>query len=111
MLRVSKFVDLAEKCSNVTRWLQETHELQKKQAWYQQNQVSMQKDDEEAYLAYCSEAMFRINILELRLNRCARVWEAGSRAVVLTNNLILSISFLHVMLQPAALSVEILHVF
>ena len=49
--------------------LQETHELQKKQAWYQQNQVSMQKDDEEAYLAYCSEAMFRINILELRLNR------------------------------------------
>ena len=48
---------------------QETHELQRKQAWYQQNQVSMQKDDEEEYLNYCSEAMFRIHILELRLNR------------------------------------------
>ena len=49
--------------------MQETQELQKKQAWYQQNQVSMQKDDEEEYLNYCSEAMFRIHILELRLNR------------------------------------------
>ena len=49
--------------------LKETAELQKKQAWYQQNQVSMQKDDEEEYLTYCSEAMFRIHILELRLNR------------------------------------------
>lgn len=49
--------------------VQETNELQKKQAWYQQNQVSMQKDDEEEYLNYCSEAMFRIHILELRLNR------------------------------------------
>ena len=49
--------------------LQETQELQKKQAWYQQNQVSMSKDDEEDYLNYCSEAMFRIHILELRLNR------------------------------------------
>lgn len=49
--------------------LQETAELQKKQAWYQQNQVSMQKDDEEEYLSYCSEAMFRIHILELRLQR------------------------------------------
>jgi hypothetical protein len=29
----------------------------------------MQKEDEEEYLAYCSDAMFRIHILELRLNR------------------------------------------
>ncbi len=29
----------------------------------------MLKDDEEEYLNYCGEAMFRINILELRLNR------------------------------------------
>ena len=29
----------------------------------------MHKDDEEEYLAFCSEAMFRIHILELRLNR------------------------------------------
>ncbi|GFR82652.1 dynein regulatory complex subunit 7-like [Elysia marginata] len=51
------------------RFEKETQELQKKQAWYQQNQVSMSKDDEEEYLNYCSEAMFRIHILELRLNR------------------------------------------
>ncbi|KAL8615670.1 hypothetical protein ACOMHN_034820 [Nucella lapillus] len=51
------------------RFEKETQELQKKQAWYQQNQVSMSKDDEEDYLNYCSEAMFRIHILELRLNR------------------------------------------
>ncbi|KAK7103521.1 dynein regulatory complex subunit 7-like [Littorina saxatilis] len=51
------------------RFEKETTELQKKQAWYQQNQVSMSKDDEEDYLNYCSEAMFRIHILELRLNR------------------------------------------
>jgi len=52
-----------------SRFERETQELQKKQAWYQQNQVSMQKDDEEEYLNYCSEAMFRIHILEVRLNR------------------------------------------
>ncbi|XP_077994789.1 dynein regulatory complex subunit 7-like [Glandiceps talaboti] len=51
------------------RFEKETTELQKKQHWYQQNQVSMNKEDEEEYLNYCSEAMFRIHILELRLNR------------------------------------------
>jgi hypothetical protein len=50
-------------------FVQETQELQKKQAWYQQNQVSMQKADEQQYLSYCSEAMFRIHILEQRLSR------------------------------------------
>ena len=29
----------------------------------------MSKEDEEEYLNFCSEAMFRIHILELRLNR------------------------------------------
>ncbi|XP_071962166.1 dynein regulatory complex subunit 7-like [Antedon mediterranea] len=51
------------------RFEKETAELQKKQQWYQQNQVNMLKEDEEEYLEYCSEAMFRIHILELRLNR------------------------------------------
>ncbi|XP_072168175.1 dynein regulatory complex subunit 7-like [Diadema setosum] len=51
------------------RFEKETVELQKKQQWYQQNQINMQKEDEEEYLEYCSEAMFRIHILELRLNR------------------------------------------
>ncbi|XP_025037492.2 dynein regulatory complex subunit 7 isoform X1 [Pelodiscus sinensis] len=48
---------------------QETQELQKKQQWYQQNQLSMTLEDEDAYLTYCSDAMFRIHILEIRLNR------------------------------------------
>ncbi|KAH3848102.1 hypothetical protein DPMN_090451, partial [Dreissena polymorpha] len=51
------------------RFEKETQKLQKEQAWYQQHQVNMTKDDEETYLEYCSQAMFRIHILELRLNR------------------------------------------
>jgi len=31
--------------------------------------MNMTKEDEEDYLNFCSEAMFRIHILELRLNR------------------------------------------
>jgi len=52
-----------------SRFERETSELQRKQQWYQQNQVSMLKEDEDEYLSYCAEAMFRIHILELRLNR------------------------------------------
>ncbi|OAF65108.1 hypothetical protein A3Q56_07177, partial [Intoshia linei] len=52
-----------------SRYEKETKNLQKKQSWYQQNQISMQKDDEINYLNYCSEAMFRIRILETRLAR------------------------------------------
>lgn len=48
---------------------QETQELQKKQQWYQENQVTMTTEDEDLYLSYCSQAMFRIRILEQRLNR------------------------------------------
>ncbi|XP_063801875.1 dynein regulatory complex subunit 7 isoform X2 [Pseudophryne corroboree] len=51
------------------RFEKETQELQKKQQWYQQNQLSMCKEDEDTYMEYCSEAMFRIQILETRLNR------------------------------------------
>jgi hypothetical protein len=29
----------------------------------------MSREDEQVYLEYCAEAMFRIHILELRLNR------------------------------------------
>lgn len=43
--------------------------MQKKQQWYQANQINMSREDEQEYLEYCSEAMFRIHILELRLNR------------------------------------------
>jgi len=48
---------------------QETQELQKKQAWYQQHQISIHKADEQDYLSYCNDAMFRIRIQEQRLNR------------------------------------------
>ncbi|XP_061449711.1 dynein regulatory complex subunit 7 isoform X2 [Rhineura floridana] len=51
------------------RFEKETQELQKKQQWYQQNQLNMTLEDEDAYLNYCSDAMFRIRILELRLSR------------------------------------------
>lgn len=43
--------------------------MQKKQQWYQANQINMSREDEQEYLEYCSDALFRIHILELRLNR------------------------------------------
>ena len=43
--------------------------MQAKQQWYQANQINMSREDEQVYLEYCAEAMFRIHILELRLNR------------------------------------------
>uniref|UniRef100_A0A2K5S8Y7 Dynein regulatory complex subunit 7 n=1 Tax=Cebus imitator TaxID=2715852 RepID=A0A2K5S8Y7_CEBIM len=51
------------------RFEKETQELQKKQQWYQENQVTLTPEDEDQYLSYCSQAMFRIRILEQRLNR------------------------------------------
>jgi len=49
--------------------LKESNEMQEKQQWYQRNQLNMSREDEQEYLEYCAEAMFRIHILELRLNR------------------------------------------
>ncbi|XP_032280441.1 dynein regulatory complex subunit 7 isoform X2 [Halichoerus grypus] len=51
------------------RFEKETQELQKQQQWYQENQVTLTAEDEDWYLSYCSQAMFRIRILEQRLNR------------------------------------------
>lgn len=51
------------------RFEKETQQLQFKQNWYQQNQTTMTKEEEEEYVSYCSEAMFKIHILEERLNR------------------------------------------
>ncbi|XP_053487265.1 dynein regulatory complex subunit 7 isoform X3 [Ictalurus furcatus] len=50
------------------RFEKETKMLLQKQQWYQKNQFTFTKQDEEAYLAYCSEAMFRIKVLKLRLS-------------------------------------------
>ncbi|CAI9616551.1 unnamed protein product [Staurois parvus] len=51
------------------RFEKETQELQKKQQWYQENQTSMTQEVQDTYTEYCSEAMFRIQILEARLTR------------------------------------------
>ena len=36
--------------------------------------MNLTKEDEEDYLNFCSEAMFRIHILELRLNRFVKMF-------------------------------------
>ncbi|THD22374.1 Coiled-coil domain-containing protein lobo [Fasciola hepatica] len=51
------------------RFERETEKLQKKQQWYQLNQISMSKEDEQEYLQYCNDAAFRITTLEAMLSR------------------------------------------
>jgi len=53
---------------------QETAELARRQAWYQVHQISMKKSDEQEYLSYCDDALFRIRILEQRLTRSAALY-------------------------------------
>ncbi|XP_040185178.1 dynein regulatory complex subunit 7 isoform X1 [Rana temporaria] len=61
---------LIEKANLIqARFEKETQELQKKQQWYQENQTSMTQEVQDTYTEYCSEAMFRIQILEARLTR------------------------------------------
>lgn len=61
---------LLEKANLIQRRFEkETSELLKKQEWYQKNQISMQKEDEDEYSNYVEGALFRIHILEVRLNR------------------------------------------
>ena len=52
-----------------TKYEKERKSLESKQSWYQSNQVTLSKHDEEEYLAFCSEAMFKIHTLEQRLNK------------------------------------------
>ncbi|KAG1938213.1 dynein regulatory complex subunit 7 isoform X2 [Pimephales promelas] len=61
---------LDNKTSSIqSRIEKETEELQKKQQWFQKNQLNLTSKDEEDYQAYCSEAKFRIHILKMRLSR------------------------------------------
>jgi len=61
---------LIEKANLIqSRFDQETDELQQRQLWYQQNQTTLEANEEAEYVAYCNDAMFRIHILEQRLNR------------------------------------------
>jgi len=53
----------------------------------------MTKEDEEEYLNYCSEAMFRIHILEQRLNRYCNFTDLTY--VLIRSLVITSIIFLH----------------
>ncbi|KAM8799435.1 dynein regulatory complex subunit 7 [Eudromia elegans] len=47
----------------------EIEELQKKDRWYQENQNQLSMEEEADFLAHCSETMFRIRVLALRLKR------------------------------------------
>ncbi|KAF5395666.1 Dynein regulatory complex subunit 7 [Paragonimus heterotremus] len=49
------------------RFERETDKLQKKQQWYQLNQINLTKDDEQEYLQFCNDATFRITTLETML--------------------------------------------
>lgn len=50
-------------------FVQEAEELQRKHLWYKQKQTTITKEEEDEYVSYCSDAMFRIHILEQRLSR------------------------------------------
>lgn len=47
----------------------ESAKLKARQLEYQNRQTSMPKEEEEAYRQFCSDAMFRISILKMRLDR------------------------------------------
>ena len=46
----------------------ETEALSRKQAWYKANQDSITRESEANYTAFCNDSLFRIHILEQRLN-------------------------------------------
>ncbi|NXX98916.1 DRC7 protein, partial [Centropus bengalensis] len=51
------------------RYEKAVKELREKEQWFQKNQSRLSAEEEENFLAYCSEAMFRIRITVQRLNR------------------------------------------
>lgn len=51
------------------RFEAEVSALQRKQQWFQLNQINLTKDDETAYLQYCNDAVFKITTLETMLMR------------------------------------------
>ncbi|NXQ95038.1 DRC7 protein, partial [Sagittarius serpentarius] len=51
------------------RFEKAVEELQKKDQWFQENQNQLSAEEEDDFLACCSETAFRIHILALRLNR------------------------------------------
>ncbi|XP_010292444.1 PREDICTED: coiled-coil domain-containing protein lobo homolog, partial [Phaethon lepturus] len=51
------------------RFEKAVEELQKKDRWFQENQNQLSAEEEDDFLAHCSETAFHIHILALRLNR------------------------------------------
>ncbi|KAK2850901.1 hypothetical protein Q5P01_007177 [Channa striata] len=50
------------------RYEKETQELQKKQQWYQKNQLNMSRTEEKEYQTYCSEKTLQIHVAKKRLS-------------------------------------------
>ena len=48
---------------------EETEALQDRQHWYQQNYVGLTEEEEQEYLGFCHDTMFRLHVLELLLER------------------------------------------
>ncbi|XP_027131457.1 dynein regulatory complex subunit 7 isoform X3 [Larimichthys crocea] len=51
-----------------SRFITETNNLQKKQEWYQKNQLNMTAQQEEEYQTYCAEKMLQIQVAKKRLS-------------------------------------------
>ncbi|VDI74883.1 Hypothetical predicted protein [Mytilus galloprovincialis] len=73
-LKTEALKDLKDRLINKANLIQaryekETQMLTEKQAWYHQNQLSCNKEDEEKYMTFCQETLFKIHMLELRLAR------------------------------------------
>ncbi|KAK4473299.1 hypothetical protein MN116_004464 [Schistosoma mekongi] len=47
-----------------SRYEKEVDNLLKKQQWYHLNQMNLSKDDEQAYLSYCNNVTYKINLFE-----------------------------------------------
>eukprot|EP00042_Codosiga_hollandica_P020429 m.66127 g.66127 ORF g.66127 m.66127 type:complete len:519 (-) comp49855_c0_seq1:85-1641(-) len=59
---------LVQKAQLIQEWFdREQSALQQKQAWFQQNQGNLRPDEEQEYVRYFTDAVFRIKILEQRL--------------------------------------------
>ncbi|XP_048015258.1 dynein regulatory complex subunit 7 isoform X2 [Megalobrama amblycephala] len=73
-LKTDCLTEFKQQLNNKTSLIQsriakETEEFQKKQQWYQKNKLNLTVKDEDDYLTYCSDAKFRIHILNMRLSR------------------------------------------
>ncbi|KAF3689420.1 Dynein regulatory complex subunit 7 [Channa argus] len=64
------------------RYEKETQELQKKQQWYQKNQLNMSRAEEKEYQTYCSEKTLQIHVAKKRL----RMYSTHTRTHTFSNS-------------------------